>query len=157
MSNFRLTFKEYFTSTSVSLTICTSFSTGQVCSGSHKHCGPFTQIEHFPPEFASIKPRDAWSAGLSLLGTKLHWLTSLFSWICWILFATNILNFLVVFLIYQSTTSLSDQTFSCRQTIFSSFLKKFGIFTDNVAVTNCKRGIETNFFGITLAALWLSP
>ena len=47
----------------------------------------FTQVEHFPPEFTSIKPK----AGLPLLGTHLHWLTSIFSWICWILLATNVL------------------------------------------------------------------
>ena len=55
----RLTFKENFSSTSVSLTIWMSFYTGQVCSDSHKNCGAFTQAEHFPPGFTSIKPRGA--------------------------------------------------------------------------------------------------
>ena len=148
---FTVPLKEYFTSTSVSLTIWTSFSTGQVCSGFHKNYGPFTQVEHFPPEFASIKPRDAWSAGLSLLGTYFHWLTSLFLWICWILLATNILNFFVVFLIYPSTTLLSNQNISCRQSIFNSFYMYFAIFTDNVAATNTKHRIEIYFFGVPLA------
>ena len=144
----RLTFKEHFTSTSVSLTIWTSFFSGQVCSGSHKNCGAVTQVEHFPLDFTSIKPRDAWSAGLSLLGTCLHWWTSLFSWIYWTLLATNILNFFSVFLIYPSTTLLSDQNVSCRQPIFNSFLKNFTIFTENVAATNSTCGIEIYFFGI---------
>ena len=52
----RLTFKEYFTSTSVLLIILTSFFTGQVCVGSHNDCDLFTQVEHFPPELMSIKP-----------------------------------------------------------------------------------------------------
>ena len=68
----RLTFKEYFTSASVFLTILTSFFTGQVCLVSHKDCDPFTQVEHYPPELMSIKPWHTWSAVLSLLGTYLH-------------------------------------------------------------------------------------
>ena len=92
------------------------------------------------PEFTSIKVQDAWSAVLSLLGTYFHWLTSLFSWICWKLWAASILNFFVVFLIYPSTTLLSDQNVSCRQPIFNSFLKNFVIFTNNIV------GLTSAFF-----------
>ena len=46
----RLTFKEHFTSTSVSLNIWTSFSTGQVCSSSHKNCDP-----HLPKLNTSLR------------------------------------------------------------------------------------------------------
>ena len=122
---------------------------GQVYSGSHKNCGQFTQVEHFPPEFASIKAQDAWSAGLSLLGTYLHWLTYFheFAGFCWQQISWTSL----LYLIYPSTTLPSDQNVSCRQSLLNSFLKNFAIFTDNMAATNSKSGTATYFSGVTLA------
>ena len=51
-------------------------------------------------------------------------------------------NFFIVFLIYPSTTLLSDN----GESIFNSFLENFAILTDNVAATNPKYGIEIIFW-----------
>ena len=58
---------------------------------------------------------------------------------------------------YPSTTLLSDHYVSRKQSIFNSFLKIFATFTDSIAAISSRRGINTNFLGVTLSLLAMCP
>ena len=81
----------------------------------------------------------------------IDYLIILFSWIWILLGKKSILNCFVAYLIYPSTTLLSDENVSCRQPISNSFLKNFAIFMDDIVATNSNHDIEIYFFRLTLA------
>ena len=98
----------------------------------------------------SSNPRKASSAGFTLDGTYLHWLTLLSLCICCIRLATNALNFLILLFMLPNTTLLSVQKVSFFHSMSNYFLIRAVMFRDKTVATNSIRGMVTYFFGVTL-------
>lgn len=133
---------------------------GDESSFSCKNSGPFFHDWQLRNSSA-VRPQDTWSAGFVFVFTYSHCPTSDISRIVLTLLATNVLNLLVLFLMYFKTDVVSVQNTDFVSGSWSSVISILLIRTARTAAASSILGIVTCFSGATLVfamtrATWTS-